>query len=289
MSGSVRASGRAWIPVSVGVIALVSAACGSSGSKTAAPGTAPSTTRAPVEAVVSPHGVKVIPGSATGNSPCEKASPEPASPGQVGTGEGGSESAGGHGETRGMLEQLPLAPAERQVLEDQIGAAKRVAEKYPTVNDALAAGYVKSTPYVPCIGAHYTNVALIPKFDPEAPSELLYEGTDPDSRIVGLSYLVWHPGGAPEGFAGGNDHWHQHNANGGLCLKGGVVVAGEGSTREQCAKLGGRKTLLTDIWMVHAWVVPGVSCTWGMFAGECPSLGGRVGGTRWDPPAPRDG
>ena len=54
------------------------------------------------------------------------------------------------------------------------------------------------------------------------PSELLYDGTTPESKIVGLSYLVWHPGGTPPpGFAGPNDHWHQHNANGGLCLKGG--------------------------------------------------------------------
>ena len=40
----------------------------------------------------------------------------------------------------------------------------------------------------------------------------------PDSKIVGLSYLVWHPGGRPRGSPGPNDHWHQHNANGGLCI-----------------------------------------------------------------------
>ena len=32
----------------------------------------------------------------------------------------------------------------------------------------------------------------------------------------------------PDGFAGTNDHWHQHNANGGLCFgKGGTVIGGE--------------------------------------------------------------
>jgi hypothetical protein len=91
-----------------------------------------------------------------------------------------------------------------------------------------------------------------------------------------------HPGGAPDGFAGVNDHWHQHNANGGLCLKGGLVVGGEDVTKAQCEARGGRKTLLTDIWMAHAWVVPGFECSWGVFSGECPELGGKLGGTAWD-------
>src|SRR5439155_1674167 len=82
------------------------------------------------------------------------------------------------------------------------------------VADAQRAGYEMSTAYVPCIGAHYTNIELAQRFDPSAPSELLYDGTNPTSRIVGLSYLVWHPGGAPDGFAGPNDRWHQHNFNG---------------------------------------------------------------------------
>ena len=43
---------------------------------------------------------------------------------------------------------------------------------------------------MPCIGAHYTNFGLVGTFNPAAPSELLYDGTTPDSKIVGLSYLV---------------------------------------------------------------------------------------------------
>jgi hypothetical protein len=178
--------------------------------------------------------------------------------------------------------QEPLGEAERRELAEQMAAARTVVERYPTVAEAEAAGYHKSTPYVPCIGAHYTNTSLIPGFDPAAPSELLYDGTTPDAKIVGLSYLVLEPGGAPEGFAGSNDHWHQHNANGGLCLQGALVVAGEDSTPEECAALGGQKTILEDIWMAHAWVVPGFECSWGVFAGECPELGGTIGGTAWD-------
>ena len=45
--------------------------------------------------------------------------------------------------------------------------------------------------------------------------------------------------------------------------------------------------LLTDIWMLHDWVVPGMECSWGSFAPECPELGGRVGGTAWDAPDPK--
>lgn len=232
------------------------------------------------------HGT-VIEGTATGDSPCEIASPTPASPGQVGTGEAGSEEVIGEHGHRGMVQQEPLTREERELLEEQMRQARSVIDKYPTVADAEAAGYKISTPYVPCIGAHYTNVALVPRFDPAAPSELLFDGTNPDSQIVGLSYLVWNPGGPPEGFAGPNDHWHQHNANGGLCFgDAAFVIGGEELSEEECAARGGEKRLLPDIWMVHAWVAPGWECNWGVFAGECPALGGRVGGTAWDEPDP---
>jgi len=233
------------------------------------------------------HG-PVIEGTATGDSPCEVASPTPASPGQVGTGEGGSEEVIGEHGGRGMVKQTPLTADEMQALQEQMVQARTVIEKYPTVADAEAGGYHKSTVYVPCIGAHYTNIALVPGFDPTAPSELLYDGSTPDAKIVGLSYLVLEPSGEPpEGFAGKNDHWHQHNANGGLCFGAGqVVIGGEEMTEEECTEIGGTKRELTNIWMMHAWVVPGFECSWGVFAGECPELGGRTGGTAWDEPAP---
>jgi hypothetical protein len=34
--------------------------------------------------------------------------------------------------------------------------------------------------------------------------------------------------------------------------------------------------------MVHDWIVPGWECSWGVFAGECPELGGVTGKTAWD-------
>jgi hypothetical protein len=150
------------------------------------------------------------------------------------------------------------------------------------VADAVAAGYRESTVYVPCIGAHFTNVSRAIRFDPGAPSELLYEGTLPNSRIVGLSYLVYNVGGPPEGFAGPNDHWHQHTFNGGLCIApNGLVVGSETTSAAQCTALGGRKAALNNIWMLHDWVVPGFECSWGVFAPECPELGGRTGQSAW--------
>ncbi len=101
---------------------------------------------------------------------------------------------------------------------------------------------------------------------------------------------MFHPGGPPDGFAGPNDRWHQHNQNGGLCFgKSGGVIGGESMTQEDCQAIGGQKRELTDIWMVHDWIVPGWECTWGAFAGECPELGGKVGGSAWDTPDPQTG
>jgi hypothetical protein len=207
-----------------------------------------------------------------GDTPCEKTGP-PASPGQL---------AGQGHDHRGPSPWTPLSQQDTALLQQQQAQARTVVDRYPTVAAAEAAGYVKSTPYVPCIGAHYTNVGLAATFDPAAPSELLFDGTKPDSKLVGLSYLVYHPGGAPAGFEGPNDLWHQHNSNGGLCFGRGGVIGGEELTQDQCAARGGVKRELTDIWMLHDWVVPGWECNWGVFAGECPALGGRIGGTAWD-------
>ena len=241
--------------------------------RSAAPGAASSTAPASAAAAtpVEDHQHTVLAGSATGDSPCEQ-SGAPLSEGQ---------SVDGHG-ARGMAVPTPLTREQRTQLEEQQATARSVALRFPTVAEAEAAGYQPSTSYVPCIGAHYTNLAYVARFDPANPSELLYDGTAPTSKIVGLSFLIWHPGGEPEGFAGKNDHWHQHNTNGGLCLDAaGVVVGGEGTSDADCHARDGTKRELPDVWMVHDWVVPGWECTWGVFAGECPELGGTMGHDAW--------
>jgi hypothetical protein len=278
------------------IVLVAAAACSSSGSSTASTKSSGSTTTPTTvtsNVIVEPSGVRIIKGSANGSSPCEKAAPTPASPGELGGGTGSNtqvkDAAGVAAEEHGARGQVvpnPVSAADQATLNAQLAAATQVAKEFPTVKQALEAGYMESTPYVPCIGAHYTNVGLARSFDPSKPAELLYDGTQPDSKIVGLSYLVFHHLSPPPGFAGSNDLWHQHNANGGLCLKGGFVVGSEATSRQQCADMGGRKTLLTDVWMLHAWIVPGFSCAWGVFSGECPALGGQLCGNASEAPDP---
>ena len=184
---------------------------------------------------------------------------------------------------RGPTEQVPIDQATSIALADQQARARAVALRFPTVADAEKAGYVMSTVYVPCIGAHYTNIGLVGPLNFDTPSELLYDGTTPDAKIVGLSYLIFNPGGQPDGFAGPNDHWHQHNSNGGLCFSNtnGTVIGAEQVSAADCTAIGGTKRELPGIWMMHDWVVPGWECSWGVFAAECPELGGKIGGSAW--------
>jgi hypothetical protein len=165
--------------------------------------------------------------------------------------------------------EVPVDAQTRALVGAQLVTAREVALSYPTVADAEAAGYRKVTAYVPLIGAHYMRFAnLVDGFDPAAPEMLLYDGTDPDSRIVGVSYYVV-GGKEPAGFAGPNDHWHQHI---GLCLKGTLVVGGERVSEAECARRGGRKANNLDAWMVHAWVIPGWESPQGVFSPEHPGL-----------------
>jgi hypothetical protein len=164
---------------------------------------------------------------------------------------------------------LPLTSAERKQLATQLETARSAAMKYPTVADAEAAGYRMVTTYLPLIGAHYIKASLVDgTFDITQPEMLLYDGTKPDSSIVGLSYYLLSDT-EPSPFAGPNDHWHQHI---GLCIKNGVVVGGTQLTAAQCAARGGAKAGLNNGWMIHAWVVPGWDSPQGVFSPEHPGL-----------------
>jgi hypothetical protein len=174
-------------------------------------------------------------------------------------------SGGAHDHGVAVPEQ-PVDEPTRLLLGQQLTTARQAAEAFPTVADALKGGYKMVTPFVPLIGAHYINFGLVDgNFDPAHPEMLLYTGTDPTSKIVGLSYFVASPTGEPAGFAGPNDHWHQHI---GLCIKNSVVVGGETTTPEECARRGGTKVGLKNMWMVHAWVVPGWDSPQGVFSPE---------------------
>jgi hypothetical protein len=170
----------------------------------------------------------------------------------------------GHGST--VYPDQPMDGATRDLLAKQLETARTIALRYPTVADATRAGYIMVTPFVPLIGAHYLNLRYVDgTFDPARPEMLLYDGTRADSKIVGLSYFVSSRRGQPDGFAGPNDHWHQHI---GLCIKGTVVVGGESITPEECTRRGGNKVALSDMWMVHVWEVPGWESPQGVFSPE---------------------
>lgn len=162
-------------------------------------------------------------------------------------------------------------------LEAELAQAQEVAERYPTVADATEAGWFRVTGYVPGIAAHYMNFGLVDgEFHIDEPEMLLFDGTDDDSRIVGLSYYLRQDGTASptQGFVGENDSYHRHF---GLCIGAGGVIGDSTLTEEECNAIGGSKSNGTDGWMSHAWVVPGCESPWGVFSGENPILDGALG------------
>lgn len=186
-----------------------------------------------------------------------------------------SEGNSGHGH-RGPVPFVPLDASERDAFAEQVRQSNQVVAKYPTAADAEAAGWHRITPYVPCIAAHYLNSSVLDgTFDPTAPEILLFDGTDPDSKIVGLSYLVFtDPENPPEGFVGDNDPWHIHRQ---LCIGADGVVGDESTTDAQCEQRGGRVIPLDNLWMMHMWNVAGWDSRWGLFSSEHPDLGGTIG------------
>jgi hypothetical protein len=166
---------------------------------------------------------------------------------------------------------MKLGAPQRRQLASELTTARGVAERYATVAQAEAAGYKAVTPYIPLIGAHYMKFLTVDStFVLTEPEMLLYDGTNRSSKIVGMSYYV-RGKTEPEGFAGNNDHWHQHR---GLCIdtKRTFVVGSEKTSVAECVRRGGVKVDGADGWMVHAWVVPGWESTQGVFSAENPQL-----------------
>jgi hypothetical protein len=181
---------------------------------------------------------------------------------------------------RAMIDQ-----AACEQLSAELDLARATAARYSTVADATAAGWRRVTPYLPGIAAHYMNFSLVDdQFNIEEPEMLLFDGIDPDSRIVGLSYYINLEGdGQPsQGFVGENDHYHRHF---GLCVGPGGVIGDSTTTDEECAAMGGRKSEGSGGWMSHAWVVPGCESPWGVFSGENPILDMALAEASGDPGA----
>jgi len=162
---------------------------------------------------------------------------------------------------------------ECEALAGELREARAAAARYPTVADALADGYTLGDWYNAGLGVHYQNFGYIDVFEPAQPAQLLFDGTDDDSILVGLSYVVSAPGDVPpDGFTGDNDRWHRHGT---WCLdvdRGGVNLGTDVLSEDECAGLGGSITPNPGLWMLHTWVVPGCESDWGTFSGANPRL-----------------
>lgn len=169
---------------------------------------------------------------------------------------------------------LPMTDSDEcEELADELERTRQVAEKYPTAQDALDAGYFHVTPYLPAIAAHYINPAYTGEFDIDNPAMLLYDGDGPDAQVVGVSHYITSDEEPDADFTGPNDHWHRHV---GLCLRpheGNVMVAGATTlTEDQCAARGGSKNNGESSYMNHVWIVPGCESDYGLFSGANPAI-----------------
>jgi hypothetical protein len=157
---------------------------------------------------------------------------------------------------------VPLTADEAATFAAEWSTAQSAAAQFPTIAAAEAAGYVLSSVPAPGVGVHYVNWELISQpFDPARPSMLLFSGV----HLVGFSYWVESPT-EPAGFAGPNDQWHTHH---GLCVVNGWV---EREDVERAADCPGTLLEGSNLWMLHAWVVPAYTNKWGQFALTNPTL-----------------
>ena len=129
------------------------------------------------------------------------------------------------------------------------------------------AGYFVGSFGSPGVGTHYIDWQLVGKpFDPSRPAMVLVD-TAPGHRrrLAGFSYWVGSDG-PPEGFPGDADVWHNHR---GMCFVEGVL---EREGVPEPAACDGVWIDGSDLWMLHAWVVPGYENSQGVFAGTNPKL-----------------
>jgi len=160
---------------------------------------------------------------------------------------------------------VPLDPTDQATFDEQWAAAVAAVDDLDSPGELAAAGYVQAAVQGAGVGVHYVDWALVDRpFDPARPAMVLVDERAGRHDLVGFSY--WIHAAEPDGFAGPNDVWHQHTN---LCIVNGWVDREMAATAADCAGdfLGG-----ADLWMLHAWVVPGHENRWGPFATFLPSM-----------------
>jgi hypothetical protein len=250
------------VVVGVAVVVMVLGACGASestiepnqGTPVVTPRIGPLTPRDPSR--ISPEQAAAI------DHLADKASPMAPDPHSMHRGH----------EHPGPQTTVELSPPDQSMLNEQWQEARAAVPGLDSAEEATAAGYTRAALQTPGIGTHWVNWTLIDApFDPAHPAMLLFDERGESPVLVGFSYWI-HSATEPPGFAGGNDVWHRH-AN--LCIVNGWVDR-ERSSPPECAGqvLAGR-----DLWMLHAWVVPGWENRWGNFAIFNPALCPKPEGT----------
>jgi len=181
-----------------------------------------------------------------------------------------------------LIPDRPLTAAQRALEAQQLVQARAAALRYPTVADALRAHMLQAGKFSPLTGAHYINIAgMVPTgntarygtFDASNPGSLIYDGTSPTSKVIGVMYISMAvlP---PEGFAGPNDHWHRHTNTCVVYAAGQIKVpfpADSSVTKEMCDAQHGQ-FMRETVWMVHAWVVPGWESPRGVYSHDNPDV-----------------
>jgi hypothetical protein len=163
----------------------------------------------------------------------------------------------------------PLSWEDCLEISAQFDAALEFAQQWPTRGEAEAAGWTARVNYAMGMGTHHAlGNPLQGSFDPERPNFLQYDGNGPDAKLVGMSWYVDNgPDAPPEGFAGDNDWWHNHeylciSNSTGLVIRDGPCLPGQ----------NGSTVYLGNYWMVHAWIVPGWQFQTDVFGGHHPCL-----------------
>ncbi len=174
-----------------------------------------------------------------------------------------------HGESDIAYDDLPAA-TKGEV--DQVIA--RWADTYPTAADATNAGWIKSTPSLYGIGAHFikniNGCSVAEPCDMLNPTILLYDGEGPDAKFAGVSYVV---AGDVEGFTGSYDFWHGHST---VCIgAGGITLTEDNSefwySEGECTAAGGSVMPLAADKVIHMWIGPGYTDA-PIFAHDNPEL-----------------
>jgi hypothetical protein len=163
--------------------------------------------------------------------------------------------------------QQPLGGADAELFARQWAAAVAASAELGTPELARNAGYAQVSPQQRGVGTHWINWTLVDApFDPARPSMLLFDQTPGQpAHLIGFSYWVRSPS-EPAGFAGPNDAWHSHL---GLCFVMGTLYLEGVASALACPGLWLNGN---DLWMLHAWVVPGMPNADGRFAPANPAI-----------------